>query len=217
MKGLLIKDIRLMANMKTNLVFIMLIAAGMSAYLSDTSFLVMYLGLLGTTFTTSTLSYDEFDNGYAFLFSLPVTRKGYVIEKYGFGLIMSGGGWLVGSVLAVVSGTIRGTGEPMELVMASLVMLPMVCVLLAVLLPLHMKFGAEKGRIAMIAVMGGLFAIIVLGAKVLGRMDLDLDAMLEGLPVLGVGTTVLVAVGAGIALLLLSCRVSMSIMERKEL
>lgn len=218
MKGLLIKDIRLMANMSNNLFLIILIAVGMSTYLNDTSFLVVYLGLMGTTFTTSTLSYDEFDNGYAFLFSLPVSRKGYVIEKYSFGLIMCGGGWLLGSILTVVSGMIRGTGEPRDLILESLLLLPMAFAVLAILLPFHMKFGAEKGRIVMVAVMGGLFIAFILAVKVLGRMNLnlDLDAMLESMPVLGMGAAAVVAVAIGVALLLLSCRISLSIMEKKE-
>lgn len=216
MKGLLIKDIRLMANMGNSLICIMLIAVGISAYNKNISFLIMYLGLMGATFTTSTLSYDEFDNGYAFLFSLPVSRKGYVIEKYGFGLLLCGGGWLLGSILTVVSGMAGGTGELGDLVMESLLMLPMVLILLAVLLPFHMKFGAEKGRIAMIIVMGGLFLTLILVATALKGMDLNLDARLESLTALGVGATVAGAVGIGIAMLLLSCRISMGIMERKE-
>ena len=35
----------------------------------------------------SSISYDEFDNGNAFLFSLPITRKDYVLEKYIFGSV----------------------------------------------------------------------------------------------------------------------------------
>lgn len=77
MKGLLIKDMKLMKNMRNSIVMILLIAVGMGSYLKDGSFLIVYLSLIGATFTTSTLSYDEFDNGYSFLFSLPVTRKSY--------------------------------------------------------------------------------------------------------------------------------------------
>ena len=42
-------------------------------------------------FAITTISYDEFDNGLAFLMTLPVTRKQYVAEKYllGAGLTLS--------------------------------------------------------------------------------------------------------------------------------
>ena len=84
MKGLLIKDLRLMKNMGNSLAIILLVAVGMSFYISDMSFIVIYMAIIGTSFTSSTISYDEFDNGNAFLFSLPVSRKDYVLEKYLF-------------------------------------------------------------------------------------------------------------------------------------
>jgi ABC-type transport system involved in multi-copper enzyme maturation permease subunit len=101
MKGLLIKDIRLMKNMRNSII---MIAVSMGAYMKDVSFIITYLALIGASFTTSTMSYDEFDNGYTFLLSLPVTRKGYVLEKYAFGLLLGGGGWLLGSVIVTVAG-----------------------------------------------------------------------------------------------------------------
>lgn len=52
--------------MKYSLLMIVLIAVGISAYTTDTTFVIVYLSIIGTSFTTSTLSYDEFDNGYAF-------------------------------------------------------------------------------------------------------------------------------------------------------
>ncbi|MCI9221078.1 MAG: ABC-2 transporter permease, partial [Lachnospiraceae bacterium] len=71
MRGLLIKDLKLMRNMGNSLIIILLVAVGMSFYNSDMSFIVVYMAVIGTTFTSSTISYDEFDNGNAFLFSLP--------------------------------------------------------------------------------------------------------------------------------------------------
>ncbi len=56
-------------------------------------------------FTLSTISYDEFDNGNAFLFSLPITRAGYVVEKYCFALILALSAWTISTLLVVIAGT----------------------------------------------------------------------------------------------------------------
>lgn len=219
MKGLLMKDIRLTANMKNSLLFILLIAVGLSAYMSNASFLVMYLGLIGTSFTSSTLSYDEFDNGYAFLFSLPVTRRGYAVEKYVFGLLMCTGGWLLGTALSLASGLLKGGRTPGDIVLESLIMLPMVLILLSVLLPFHLKFGGEKGRLIMIGAAAALFFLLVLTAMALDRLGLNLDGAWESLPSLGTGAVigvVAIFISVGILVLLLSCRISISIMEKKE-
>ncbi|MDE6642356.1 MAG: ABC-2 transporter permease [Acetatifactor sp.] len=216
MKGLLIKDIKLMANMKNSLLLILVIAVGMSAYLSDASFLIMYLGLIGTSFTASTISYDEYDNGFTFMFALPITREAYVVEKYGFGLIMSGIGWLLGMILAVVSGMLKGEMAPVDTVMEALLMLPVILILLSAMIPFHMKFGGEKGRIALIGVAGGMFIIFFMALKIVEAINLDLDAMWENLSVLSTGAVLMGAIAIGIVILVFSCRISISIMKRKE-
>ena len=90
MKGLLIKDFKLLKVQKNSFLLILCIAIGMEIFTNSTSssFIIGYLSFVATLFTLSSISYDEFDNGNAFLFSLPITRKSYVIEKYGFGMIM---------------------------------------------------------------------------------------------------------------------------------
>lgn len=216
MKGLLIKDIRLMKNMRNSIIMILLIAVSMGAYMKDVSFIITYLALIGASFTTSTMSYDEFDNGYTFLLSLPVTRKGYVLEKYAFGLLLGGGGWLLGSVIVTVAGAVRNTSTVTDSLMMSLVMLPVALLLLSVLIPFHMKFGGEKGRIVMIIAMGLFFAVVVLGVKLAESMHIDLDAALEKLPVTGTGAITLGCIVIGVVILLLSCRISIGIMEKKE-
>ncbi len=216
MKGLLIKDIRLMKNMRNSIIMILLIAVSMGAYMKDVSFIITYLALIGASFTTSTMSYDEFDNGYTFLLSLPVTRKGYVLEKYAFGLLLGGGGWLLGSVIVTVAGAVRNTSTVTDSLMMSLVMLPVALLLLSVLIPFHMKFGGEKGRIVMIITIGLIFAATVLGVKLAEAMNIDLDAALEKLPAMGTGAVAVGAVVISVVILLLSCRISIGIMNKKE-
>ena len=212
MKGLLIKDLRLMKNMGNSLAIILLVAVGMSFYSSDMSFIVIYLAIIGTSFTSSTISYDEFDNGNAFLFS----RKDYVLEKYLFAILMCGGGWLLGSVISIVAGAARSGLDPMEGMMTALVLLPVAMCLNVLLVPLRLKFEAEKSRIAQIVIMGGIFAVVIAGTKIAERLGIDLEALGERMPVMSARLGIVVALGICIALLLLSCHISIKIMERKE-
>ena len=216
MKGLLIKDLRLMKNMGNSLAIILLVAVGMSFYSSDMSFIVIYMAIIGTSFTSSTISYDEFDNGNAFLFSLPVSRKDYVLEKYLFAILMCGGGWLLGSVISIVAGAARSGLAPMEGMMTALVLLPVAMCLNVLLVPLRLKFEAEKSRIAQIVIMGGIFVVVIAGTKIAERLGIDLEALGERMPVMSARLGIVVALGVCIALLLLSCHISIKIMERKE-
>lgn len=217
MKGLLIKDFKLMKNMRTTMVIILLSALGMSFYVSDNlSFIVAYMALVGSSFTSSTISYDEFENGDAFLFSLPVSRKDYVVEKYLLSLLMCGGGWLLGAVFSMGAQVIMNGLNPMDGIMTALMLLPVVIGFTVFTLPLRLKFEGEKSRIVTIIVMGGTFLIVGAGAKIAEMLDIDLGALVERIPVMSAGMGIAVALGISIALLILSCRISIKIMEHKE-
>ena len=82
MKGLLVKDFKLMKGQKNFFLIIAAIAASTAFFSDDTSFFMGFLPFILSMFALSTISYDEFDNGNAFLFTLPISRTGYTIEKY---------------------------------------------------------------------------------------------------------------------------------------
>ncbi len=216
MKGLLIKDFKLLKNMRNSMVLILLISVMMAAYTKKLSFIIMYLSLLGATFTISTLSYDEFENGYAFLLSLPVTRRGYVKEKFCFGLILSVGAWLSGTVIAVAMEFVRKTASVPDILMEAITLLPSAVLLLSVMLPLRLKFGSEKGRIVMIGAAGLVFGLFYLAAKLGKELNLNLGAVEESLAGLGEGVMTAAGIAVGIAILFISYRISISIMKKKE-
>lgn len=99
MKGLLIKDFKLLKGQKNFFMTITAISIIMIIVSPGTSFPIGFLGFVGALFSLSSISYDEFDNGNAFLFSLPITRKDYVLEKYIFGLISGIMFLLLGTVI----------------------------------------------------------------------------------------------------------------------
>lgn len=216
MKGLLIKDFRLLKNQRISLLVIAVVAVGMSAYLEDSSFIITYISLVGTIFATGTLSYDELDNGYSFLFTLPVTRRVYVAEKYVLGLVCGMGAWLLGLLVSVGAELTMHSGSVTDTVMASLLIQPVVPMLLAVTIPFRLKYGGEKGRLVMVLAMGITIGGGALLGKLVQSLDVDPGAALKGLFTLGAGATVGGAFAVSAVLLLLSCRISMGIMDKKE-
>ena len=107
MKGMLVKDFKLMKGQRNFFAVIAAMAVGMAIFMEEPSFIIGYMTFAGSLFTLSTISYDEFDNGNAFLFSLPISRKGYTVEKYQFGLIAGGVSWLFATVAAGIAGVDR--------------------------------------------------------------------------------------------------------------
>lgn len=215
MKGLLIKDFKLLKSQKNFFLLIAITAIGMSG-LKDSSFAIGYMAFFGSLFTISSISYDEFDNGNAFLFSLPITRKSYVIEKYSFGLLMGSSSWLLATLIVVITEQIKNTTLTTDIIMMALIIIPAMIFSLAVMLPFQFKFGGEKSRIALIAVVGMLIVIGIIIVKIANIFHIDLLSMFDNLPAMSMRTLIIAAIGIAVAALLLSFNISVKIMNKKE-
>lgn len=217
MKGLLIKDLKLMKMQKNFFLTILIIAIGFAFGTENFSFPLGFLPFVVSLFSLSTISYDEFDNGNAFLFTLPITRKGYVKEKYLLSLLLSISAILVGNLITFGISLLKKEAFTIEFLWISLATLSVVTLLQSVMLPFQLKYGAERARIAMIVTVGILFLTGALLVKIVKAVNLDAASILIKLSELHIG--ILIAAFASIVLLLvlLSMQISTKIMEKKEL
>ena len=216
MKGLLIKDFRLMKVQKNFLTLITVIGVFMALFSENVSYTIGFISFVFSLFSISSISYDELDNGNAFLFSLPVTRKTYTIEKYCFGMIMGLGAWIIISMLSVAIGIGRGQESVGELITIAFIILPLVLFMLAVMVPVMLKFGAEKGRVAVVILFAVLYLTIVMLAESVQQWGEDFLPILDSLPEIGIGTFLGILIAAAVLILLLSVRISIGIVKKKE-
>ena len=164
MFGLIEKDLRLTFARKQTLLifFIMALVMGISM---DGSFIVGYHTMLAAVISIGTISYDEYDNGFAFLMTLPFGRKTYVREKYLFCLIMSTAAWCIGAVLYFIGNTVRRSGVNMVEELPMLIaLIPVMYLSSALMIPIQLKYGSEKSRIALF-ILFGCIAVLIFGAK----------------------------------------------------
>lgn len=217
MKGLLIKDFRLMKVQRSFLILMFAVGAGLALFTEDGTYAIGFPTFVISMFTVSTISYDEFDNGNAFLFSLPITRNGYVAEKYCFGILLGGAAWLLSSAIVLIADIARGTGALTELCFAAGVDLPVMLILLAVLLPVQLKFGGEKGRVALLIALACIILIGSAGIKIADMLHMDIAALLDGMPVPSLGAVLAAAIVIALLLLAVSMGISTSVMKRKQL
>ena len=216
MRGLMEKDLRLtLARKQTLLIFIVM--AMIMGVTMDGSFLVGYLTMLGSIIAVGTISYDEFDNGFAFLMTLPFDRKTYVSEKYLFSLLMEAGSWCAGAIIYCIGSLVRGSGvNPLGELPMLLSLIPVLFLSVSVFIPLQLRYGSEKSRVALFLVFG-LMALLVFGAKqfMSGREQTlaGLEASLDALPP-AVVLLILTAVCGILSFVSYLC--SVRIMEKKE-
>lgn len=216
MKGLFVKDFKLITLQKNFFFMIVAIAIGLAVAKEDASVVIGYLTFVMSIFTLSTITYDEFGNGSAFLFTLPISRKSYVVEKYGFSLLLGSGSWILASLLAIVFDLIKETVPVLDVVMTAVMIFPIMLIIQAVMIPFQLKFGGEKGRIAIIGAFGILFIMGFLVVKIAEMAGYDLQNILDNLPTVSMGMLAAIAIVAALVIFLVSMRISISIMNKKE-
>lgn len=216
MRGLLVKDFMLIKLQKNFFIVIVVIAIGLAIINDNPTFMLGFLTFTMSLFTLSTISYDEFDNGNAFLFTLPISCKIYVMEKYCFSLLVGSSSWILSVLLACVFSLIKGTLPVLEVIIPAIMMLPIMLIIYAVMIPCQLKYGGEKGRIAMAGAVGLLFIIGFLTVKFAELSGIDLLNVINTLPALSMGVLVVIAVVIAVIIFGISMRISISITDRKE-
>ena len=155
MKGLFVKDIELMKQQKQ--FFILVVVMGVILNLAGSgsvSFATGYFTIVTAIFAITTISYDEFDNGLAFLMTLPVTRKQYVAEKYLLGAGLTAVAWGIATITGVIC---KGVAE------------------------LQGCLSEEKGRYIAMVMWAIIFAVVYILIKTMGLSADAVDAWLNGL------------------------------------
>ncbi len=216
MRGLLLKDLALLKNQAQALLLVAAISVFMMAMGNDIVFIISYTVMIFAMYSISTLSYDYFDNGYAFLFTLPITRKLYVLEKYVFSFLCVLAGCtfslilMIGQSLILSQNTVVFSDDISFLV--GYIFGAMIS--LSAVLPLQIKFGPEKGRIAML-----VFFMIIMAAGIALKDVLDDEKVVQLLEKVS-DLAPMIALGMlgifSIALFGISYLISCKIMKKKE-
>ena len=218
MKGLLIKDFKLIKNQKHFFIAIIAISViFVVTDIADMSFIVSYLSFISVLFVVSSISYDEFNNGFAYLMTLPTTRKTYVLEKFVFGFIIAASAWVSSVLLTTIFHYVKDV--PIDIrswILTCLMLLAMVLLMFSIILPVQLKFGQNKGNIAMIIVVGGCF-IIGYGLKTLFEIvKFDVTSLINIFEKIGILGSGCIAVLVIALCLYISYRISSRIMLNKE-
>ena len=221
MKGLLIKDIRLMKSQGAVLLAILILAALFLGVVSsdvEPFFVVAYVTIFLSIFVASTISYDEYDNGYLFLMTLPITRKKYVNEKYIFGILISIFAWCVGmaagTALMIAQGAKTGAGEWIG---GNLMYICIAWVFMSIMMPLRLRFDSEKARYANI-IMFALIAAVAYGVSKISQYVPEniLRNVSAFFNTLGNNGILALCAGIAVAALLISYICSRHIMAKKD-
>lgn len=206
MKGLFIKDFYLTLQNKiflliSAILFIsMLVMPGQSIY-----FIAPYLAFMLITDALGTISYDEYNNGFKALFTLPFTRSQYVREKYILVLIA---GTLIPFVFCLIT-ALCSTITVSELTLLLMSLLVLTVFMGAIAIPCYLKFGIEKGKMVNIVIL--MITIALLTSLSDPEVLLSQQALFQDPLILWL------VIGIMLVILALSYLVAIRIMKHKEL
>lgn len=215
MRGLLEKDFRLLKGQKNFFLLILVITILLSLN-SEDNFAVTYLTFIAGFLTISSFGYDDNGNCMPFLLTLPVSRTLYVKSKYVLGFLLTFIGWMAGMVISMITAFLHKAPPTADAVLFQLAWVFLWMIMLSFVLPMLFKFGAEKGRMATLAMMLVFMAIVFAFTKLAEELGMDVDACLAALA--GQQIVVLVAGMAVVALImvLISYSISAKIVQKKE-
>lgn len=168
MKALFIQDLRYMLTQKSFLVLIAIVGIVLALTQNDNYiFVIGYLGFMGMITGMMSVTMDDQSNGLTFLFSLPIDRRVYVREKYIFIVLMGVSFSIFATALCLLFRVFAEYKAPLDEILATalgtlFVMLLFVCFML----PLQLKFGAERARLASFIAIGLFFAAVIVAGLV---------------------------------------------------
>lgn len=216
MAGLFYKDLKILLQRKQAIVMFLAIAV-ILGFSTGGTFVVGYTTFCLLILAVSTISYDEFDNGFSFIMTLPITRRSYVFEKYILCSICGVVAWIFSVIVCICENQYKQvTVVTEDLLMEAAIMLPIVLFIMDIMIPVQIKYGSEKSRIVLISVMGIVMIVGIGVKKAVEMLNLPLVSLFEKLQSI---TEVQVLVGSIIFIImatLLSFAISYRIMNNKE-
>lgn len=213
MIGMVYKDfLVLRKQLSYYLVFFIVYTALVVAGVFDASILSALVVLMGMMLPMSAVGFDDQAHWEKYAVSTPAGRRGVVAGKYLFciiSILVTAGAVLVLTLLISLAGFIPGT--LLDFCVSLLACAGITLVLDAIILPLLLKFGAEKSRVITMLI----FVVVFGGSMALGLLSDESVSLpsppawlLSALPV----ALALVSVGG----FLISYFVACGIYEKKE-
>lgn len=217
MKGLLVKDIRFLLGQKSSMIIFVALGLFFLVTGEDVSFAIMYTMMLAAIFSTTSITYDAFENGMAFLLTLPVQKKVYVVSKYIFaalvvtcmGVLLCGLAYGCNAV-GVSALDLSSLGDTFVMAITAAV------VMVSVMIPVYIILGPEKARVGIVVLAGVVCAAGFILSKVAGDGMIKVTALLGKLEGLSNMQATLLGIGFLVVVLLVSMAISMAGLEKKE-
>ena len=143
----------------------------------DIDFLTGYMMMMAMILSLGTVNYDELDNGMAFILTLPASRKTYAVEKYVLtfvNIVLCAVAMLI--IYFITRGFINWQFQAIDMISVTAGWICGIMLAASVMIPLYLKFGAEKRRVVMM-ILWGIVAVVAIGGQKIMETMADTEGM----------------------------------------
>lgn len=177
MKTLLVKDYRILMTQTKSLFILAIVGVIMVISSMDIDFLTGYMMMMAMILSLGTVNYDELDNGMAFILTLPASRKTYAVEKYVLtfvNIVLCAVAMLI--IYFITRGFINWQFQAIDMISVTAGWICGIMLAASVMIPLYLKFGAEKRRVVMM-ILWGIVAVVAIGGQKIMETMADTEGM----------------------------------------
>ena len=205
MRALLMKDF-LMLSKQIKMMLIFFAFFIIISFITDmTMVLIIFALIFASLQLTTAFSFDEMSKWDKYANTLPVDRKTIVQSKYVLGLILIVSGIVIFAPFVYFSDEFSQHFSLLELFKGLVLILSIALIYISVTIPFYIKFGTQKGRIIIFAIV--FIPVFASGFIQYSFQNIDVNQLLNFMNYVPIGAFVF---------LLLSYFVSVKWYEQKE-
>lgn len=215
MIGLILKDVFNLKKYAKQISLSVIVFGIFAVQLKNPEYLIGMISMMCSMLVITSMSYDESTKWDKYALTMPILKKDIVLSKYILLVFMVFTGTVLSGIISMIMSEIMQLQEPKEIMLICGAVALVILLIFSVLMPLLLKYGVEKARILIFAIVGLPVLAITAFVKLMQRLNISKpdEAQLEKLSeILPYAFPVIVLV-----VLFLSYNLSVRIYSNKEM
>lgn len=215
MIGLILKDVFNLKKYAKQISLSVIVFGIFAVQLKNPEYLIGMISMMCSMLVITSMSYDESTKWDKYALTMPILKKDIVLSKYILLVFMVFTGTVLSGIISMIMSEIMQLQEPKEIMLICGAVALVILLIFSVLMPLLLKYGVEKARILIFAIVGLPVLAITAFVKLMQRLNIPKpdEAQLEKLSeILPYAFPVIVLV-----VLFLSYNLSVRIYSNKEM
>jgi hypothetical protein len=215
MIGLLLKDVLNLKKYVKQISLSVVVFGIFAVQLKTPAYLIGMMSMMCSMLVITSMSYDESTKWDKYALTMPILKKDIVLSKYILLVSLVAVGTVFSGIISMIMSEIMQLQEPIVILLISGAVALVMLLIFSVLMPLLLKYGVEKARILIFAIVGLPVLAVTAFVKLVQRLKIPKpdEAQLEKLfEILPYALPVIV-----LAVLFLSYHLSVRIYNNKEM